>query len=76
MTKDTDVIIAEVSFHAIGLGIGLGWANAFDKPIICISKQDSKIFSSLKAVCEVVTEYSNPEELIIKLSQVLAKNKP
>ena len=72
LIQNCDVVIAEVSFPATGLGIELGWADAFNKPIICASKQGSKVSSSLKAVSEVFVEYSTSEELIIKLSERLA----
>jgi len=38
LIKQADVIIAEASFPATGLGIELGWADAFDRPIICLYK--------------------------------------
>lgn len=75
MIRDTDVIIAEVSFPSTGLGIEIGWADTFKKPIICISKQDAKASSSLRAVSQVFIEYSTPEELIAKISKELAKIK-
>lgn len=43
MTKDIiktcDLMIAEVSLPATGLGIELGWAKAFKVPILCMYLQ-------------------------------------
>ena len=69
--KNCDLMIAEVSFPATGLGIELGWANCFERQIICIYKTGSKISSSLKVVTNTFIEYSDNEELVNKLSEVL-----
>lgn len=75
LIKEADVVIAEVSFPATGLGIELGWADAFDRPIICVSKQGTKVSDSLKAVSEVFVEYATSEELVAKLTEELANVK-
>jgi hypothetical protein len=69
--KNCDLMIAEVSFPATGLGIELGWANCFERPIICIYKTGSKISGSLKVVSNTFIEYSNEAELVNKLKEVL-----
>lgn len=71
--KTCDVMIAEVSFPATGLGIELGWANAFECPIICIHRKGSKISGSLKVVCENFIEYTDKEDLIEKLTLAIDK---
>ncbi|MEW6408192.1 MAG: hypothetical protein AB1465_05905 [Patescibacteria group bacterium] len=70
--KTCDVMVAEVSFPATGLGIELGWANAFECPIICIHRKDSKISGSLKVVCNNFIEYTDKEDLIEKLGNALS----
>jgi len=70
--KTCDVMIAEVSFPATGLGIELGWANAFERPIICIYREGSKISGSLKVVCENFIEYTDKKDLIEKLGSALS----
>jgi len=69
--KTCNVIIAEVSFPATGLGIELGWADIFQRPIICIYRKNSKISGSLKAVCNNFVEYTGPDDLIKKLENTL-----
>lgn len=37
--KKCDIVLAEASFPATGEGIELGWANAYNIPIICVHKK-------------------------------------
>jgi len=55
--KNSDLIIAEVSYPSIGLGIELGWADAFNIPIVCICKEEV-LSRSLQAVCKKTLKYS------------------
>ncbi len=64
-----DLIIAEVSYPATGLGIELGWADILKVPVICIYKKDSKVSGSLKVITDKFVEYSGTEDLIAKLTQ-------
>ncbi len=66
-----DLIIAEVSYPATGLGIELGWANILKVPVACIYKKDSKISGSLKVITDTFLEYSGTEDLIAKVTQAI-----
>lgn len=66
-----DFVIAEVSLPSTGQGIELGWADAAGIPIICIHKAGSTPSSALHHVTLDVMQYSNYDELIEKLKQVL-----
>jgi len=68
--KTCDLMIAEVSFSATGLGIELGWANSFGCPIVCIYRKDSKIAGSLKVICTEFIEYTDKNDLIEKISHI------
>lgn len=57
--KSSKLIIAEVSEPAIGLGIELGWANAYGVKIICIYKKGSYISKSLSVICDAFFEYED-----------------
>ena len=67
--KNSDLMIAEVTYPATGLGIELGWAETLKTPALCISKKGYKISSSLKVVTKDFIEYSDPEDLIKKLEE-------
>lgn len=66
-----DLIIAEVSYPSIGMGIELGWANKDDKRIICFYKKDLKISNSLKTIANDFIEYQDKSDLIQKLESIL-----
>lgn len=73
--KDCDMVIAEVSYPSTGLGIELGWANAFNLPIICIYKKGSEVSNSVKAVTQNITEYSNEIDMLENISKSISSNK-
>lgn len=68
-----DIVLAEVSFPATGQGIELGWADAYEIPIVCIYKQGSKISGSLKVVTQEFVEYTDPHDMINKIETLLQK---
>ena len=61
--KDLDLVIAEVSFPATGLGIELAWCADAKVPIVCISRRDAHVSGSLRAVCSDFYQYSDADEL-------------
>lgn len=73
--KTLDLVIAEVSKPATGLGIELGWAFDDKTPIYCISKKGIKVSSSLKAVTNNFFEYSNNDELLLIYDNILSNFK-
>lgn len=62
--RTLDLIIAEVSHPATGLGIELGWAYDDKTPTICIYKTGAKVSGSLRAITGQFYEYDNDNELI------------
>ncbi len=54
-----DLVIAEVSLPATGLGIELGWADYSNTPILCIYEKGSKFSSFLKFITNNFIEYDN-----------------
>ena len=69
--KKYDLVIAEVSLPATGLGIELGWADYSNKPILCIYEIGAKISSSLKFITNNFIEYDNSKDLIQKIEKFL-----
>lgn len=68
MKNEIDVVVAEVSYPSTGMGIELGWADAFDKPIICIYKSGTKPSGAVRALTEKVIEYTDADDFVKKLS--------
>ncbi|OGF22993.1 hypothetical protein A2Y83_00585 [Candidatus Falkowbacteria bacterium RBG_13_39_14] len=62
--KECDALIAEVSIPSHGVGIELGWANAYNVPIIFIYKKGSKISGSLKTLSDIFIEYENVNDIL------------
>lgn len=71
--KTVDLFIVEVSYPATGLGIEIGFASAYGKRILCISKKGSKIASSLSYVTINFLEYENSEDMIEKIYAFLTQ---
>ena len=71
LKNEADLMIAEVSKPAIGLGIELCWADTYNVPIACIYKKGSKISSSLNVVSKKFAEYPNTKELISGIEKIL-----
>lgn len=67
--KNCDLVIAEISLPSTGQGIELGWANIFEKKIVCIYKKGFDYSSSLKIIADDFYEYDekNLEEIIINI---------
>jgi hypothetical protein len=71
--KKSDLILAEVSFPSTGQGIECGWASMLNIPILCITKEGSKISGSLKHLTDKCIVYSNETDLVSKLTAFLNK---
>ena len=61
--KGSTVIIAEVSKPSHGVGIEMGWANAFKVPIIFVHKKGSRTSPSLSFVSDNFIEYNKIEDI-------------
>lgn len=68
-----DLVLAEVSYPATGLGIELGWADFLQIPIACMYKKNAKISGSLKAVSDIFFEYSDSQDLIAQVEKIIQK---
>lgn len=70
-----DVLIAEISNPAIGVGIEIGRAEACNLKIICLLKNGVKCNSSVKRVADNIIKYNNIQEMINKLEKGLKEYK-
>lgn len=70
--KNADVLFAEVSHSATGIGIEIGWADAFGKPIVCLYKRGVKPSNSLQFVTHEFIEYESSDDLVTKIEAYLA----
>lgn len=71
LIRSCDLIIAEVSNNSLACGIEIGWANASDKPIIFIHKNNIEPSKFLPILSTKIISYSDAKELIHKLSEFI-----
>ena len=71
LIRSCDLVFAEVSFPAIGMGIELGWADMLRVPIICFFRSGEQVSGSLQFISERFMEYSSPEELVESMESFL-----
>ena len=70
--KSIDLLIAECSEAATGLGIELGWAYDDNKTIYCIHKSDKKISNSIKAVTNNIYEYESVQDMLKLIKRIIS----
>jgi len=69
--RDCDLVMAEVSFPATGVGIELGWADIFGKKIVCFYKKGTEISGSPKVVSDTFIKYDGLEDHIKKIKNII-----
>ncbi len=68
-----DALVVEASYPKLGVGIEVGWADAFDVPIITMYKQGFKLSKSIAPMGKVTFDYSSKEDMISQLGKALEK---
>lgn len=72
LVRSADIVFAEVSHSATGLGIELGWADAFGKRIVCLYRAGSEPSNSLHYITEEFIEYADAADLVEKVRTIAA----
>jgi len=68
---ESDLVIAEVSLPATGMGIELGWAEDRNVPILCISEEGYHVTNALKFITSNFITYQSSEDMIKKIKEFL-----
>jgi len=71
LIKNSNLIIAEISYPSTGQGIELGWADIYNIPIVCIYKNGAKTSRSLKKITDQFISYDNSNDMIEKLTSFI-----
>lgn len=71
VSKQCDLVIAEVSYPATGQGIVLGWADMCGIPIVCIYQQGAEISSDLSKISNKFLMYTDTQNMISDITGVL-----
>jgi len=73
--RSADILFAEVTTSATGIGIEIGWADAAGVPVVCVFKKDAKPSDSLQFITKDFIEYADSADLIAKIEAYLAARK-
>ena len=65
--RDSDIIIAEASDRAIGVGVEIGYAKSLNKPIVYIRKESAEYSCALGGVSDLKLVYKDVKDLERKL---------
>lgn len=75
LLRDSDMMVAEVSDPALGVGIEMGFASAFDVPVYCFFRKGVVPSPSLPLVADEVMMYANKEELFHRLRLIITEKR-
>jgi nucleoside 2-deoxyribosyltransferase len=73
LMHDCDLLIAEVSYKAIGVGVEIGYAVAHHKPVIYLRKSSVEYSTTVGGVADIEIAYTSPDDLRRQLIDVLAQ---
>lgn len=68
---ESDLLIAELSYKSIGIGIEVGYAKARGKKIIYIHKIGTEVSTTVSGICDIKIEYKDILNLLTQLKKVL-----
>jgi hypothetical protein len=66
--KSSDLVLAEVSYPSTGQGIELGWADAFQIPIICMHASSSAPSGALRHITCKIVSYNDKNDMMQKVA--------
>lgn len=66
-----DILIAEVSDKAIGVGIETGYAKAHNKPIIYLRRRETEHSTTIGGISDFQVVYTNHVELRESIANVI-----
>ena len=69
--KNSDLFVVEISYPSRSSGIEIGWADAFNVPIVAIHREDYKPSGSIRHVTEKVISYKDTDDLVNILKENL-----
>ncbi len=69
--SDSEILIAELSYKAIGVGLEVGYAKALGKKVFYIYKKGSEYSKTVGGVSDEIISYSSTNQLEIELEKIL-----
>ena len=71
--SNCDLLIAEVSEKAVGVGIEVGYAKGKRKPVIYVRQASAEHSTTASGISDYSIVYSSPLDLGTKLRSILAE---
>lgn len=71
--RRADVLIAEGSYKAIGIGIEIGYAIALQKPVVYLRHATAEYSTTVGGVATVAIVYNSTDDLAHRLNTLLAQ---
>ncbi|MBZ0295567.1 MAG: nucleoside 2-deoxyribosyltransferase [Anaerolineae bacterium] len=69
--EQADMLIAEVTYKAIGVGVEVGYAHALGKPILYLHHADAEYSKTIGGLADVVICYRDLPDLAAQLGAAL-----
>lgn len=73
LIDESDILIVELSYKSIGVGLEAGFAKAKGKKIIYIHRFGSEISNTVDGICDILIEYKNTNDLLEQVGDFLNK---
>ncbi|KKQ89636.1 MAG: hypothetical protein UT12_C0010G0007 [Candidatus Curtissbacteria bacterium GW2011_GWC2_38_9] len=70
---ESDLLLAELTYKSIGIGIEVGYAKAKGKRIIYMHRIGTELSTTTSGVCDIRIEYKDISDLLVQLKKVLKK---
>lgn len=67
---ESKIVIAELSYKRVGIGVEVGYAKAKGKKIIYIHQKGSDVSTTVDGVSDVRIDYKNIDDLFLKLKEI------
>lgn len=69
-----DIVIAELSYKSVGVGIEAGYAKAKGKPVIYLHRKGTDLKQTMNGIADSVISYEDENNLIEQLARLPAFN--
>lgn len=69
--NESDLLIAELSYKSIGIGLEVGYAKAKGKKIIYIHKAGTELSTTVDGISDIRIKYKNIADLLTQLKEII-----
>lgn len=69
--NESDLLLAELSYKSIGIGLEVGYAKAKGKRIIYIHRVGTELSTTMDGICDIRVEYKDISDLLVQLKKLM-----